>query len=254
MNFIKGLLYKFLFARSFTFTFDATQSLSFHKGVDILSWNFFYINYNKIFSRLSSFSIRLQKLKLKIIIKNCSNLNVGLLINKINQVIFDWSKNYNVSDFFLELASELDIYLHRILWRWARNRHPRRPNTWVYEKYWKEILGFWKFFTFNTVSGKIIFLRSHCSRTSANPIRLPISLVKFDLFNILKFRKIYNYKFFYLFHGVVRLLWKKQNGLCFVCNRSFIPLNFINIKVYQLAGTLDGFSRLILLHNYCSYF
>ena len=58
-------------------------------------------------------------------------------------------------------ARELDVYLYRLLWKWAKRRHPRRNNTWIYSKYWKVFGGIWSFYVVNNLNGELTFLNSH---------------------------------------------------------------------------------------------
>ena len=250
--FLKRILYGFLISRGLRFSLSNIKSvsLSLNDSLEILDWQFFSGNLNTIFVKLSISNIKSQKLKLKLLIKNHGNLNVCSLIDILNQTIFDWSKKYSVSDFYLCVSSELDIYLYKILWRWARKRHPRRTNVWVYNKYWRFFLGSWRFFSLNDLTGNIIFLRSHIISTSFS-FRLPLSCNNFDLLNMFKFRKVCTKKFYHLFQGVARLLWYKQNGICFVCKKSFMSVTFNAIKIQRFNLVNKKFSNLIMLHNYC---
>lgn len=250
LNFLKNLLYKFFSSRYLRISSNYIDSFVQNRKIDILSWTFYYSNSNKIFSSLSLSSIRLQKLRLKSVIKVHSNSAVYLLIKTINHLVFDWSKNYCSSDFFWDVASELDVYLQKTLWRWARRRHPRRTNIWIYGKYWRKFIGGWRFFSMDSSTGGANFLRSH-SLLNDRLFCLPISLNYFDLFNKFKFRKVYNKKFFKLFQGVTKLLWKKQNGLCFVCRRGFTNVNFLNIKVRYVDKHNSKFFNLVILHSSC---
>jgi RNA-directed DNA polymerase len=250
--FIKGILFKFFSARDLRFTLNFMESFSFKDGLNILSWRFLYSDLNQVISTLSFSVIKLHKLKLKNIIKNQSNSEVCSLIHILNGVIFQWSNSYNTSDFFANIAAELDIYLHKIIWRWARRRHPRRTKVWIYEKYWRKFLGSWRFFSVESLTGRVFFLRSHI--LSSNYVfHLPISLNKFDNYNMIKYEKFYNMRYYKLFHGLSRLLWKKQNGLCFICKRNFLPLSFSNVKVRQVKSFYNNVYIFVMLHSSCVF-
>lgn len=82
-------------------------------------------------------SILCYKTRLKSIIINGTNLNLYDLIRKINKEIFYFKSFFNFSLFYIDIVNELDYYLYRLLWKYLKRRHPRRPNTWIYLKYWK---------------------------------------------------------------------------------------------------------------------
>ena len=245
-------IYSFLSARGIVFDTNLPIFTSefFFNRFSILGWQFLNLEKNFYVGVVSRTNIRDYKIKLKAIIKNYGNCETFVLLELINRVIFEWSCRYNCSDFSWDIWGELDVYLDKLLWKWARRRHPRRPNTWIYLKYWKPFFGSWKFFTIDINTSKLHVLRSH-SLINTLVYRLPLSLHVYDLFNVEKINSIFYKKFIYLFQGVFKLLWQKQKGLCFCCRRIFFTVNFGNVKVCRLRNSQNFLSTLILLHSYC---
>lgn len=221
-----------------------------NNNFELLGWKFLYLERNFCIGQISRNTVREHKLKLKILIKDFANANSFILLKLINSILLDWTFKYDCIDFPWDIWGELDVYLYKLLWKWARRRHPRRPNTWVYMKYWKSFLGGWRFFAFDNFSGQIIFLRSH-SLFYRPVYRLPLSVQPYDLFNTRKIELVFFKKFFFIFQGLFRALWKRQFGLCFNCRKTFTYISFSNVKVCSLKKSDNSLYNLVLLHNYC---
>lgn len=255
MFFLIYLIKKFLRERGL-FLDDASFLLrSIYQGIYFLDWKF-YRSWNNIFINiLSDITIREYKLKLKNIIKASSSYSSYLFLKILNNEIYLWSLRIKNSSNFDFICSDLDLYLYKILWKWARRRHARRSNTWIYYKYWKFVLGRWRFCLFDSRSGKVVFLRYHIFSCSKSYI-LPSSLNIFNVFNQKKIYYIFFHKFLSALEGIYFLLWKKQYGLCFVCHKTLGYSSVVNLKVVFLKSSkrdfyLNDFSLLVLLHKYC---
>ena len=59
------------------------------------------------------------------------------------------------------IMQNLDIFLYKLLWNSLRRIHPRRPKTWIYNKYWIFKEGFSHFFIYDVVRFKLVFLNLH---------------------------------------------------------------------------------------------
>lgn len=219
-------------------------------GFNLFGWFFYVSSLGVSITRLSFDLIRMHKMKLKTIIKNHGNLDVISLITKINRIILSWSYYYNCVDNYWDIWGELDIYLYKLLWKWVKKRHPRRNSVWIYNKYWKLFIGSWKFFAVDFNKGTISFLRSHYLEGYL-VYRFPFSSNIFDLMDLSKVHTVFFKKFKNLLSGVYRVLWKKQNGLCFVCKQNFLFITFSNIKVYKLGNLNNFLSDLVLVHSSC---
>nr|YP_010700462.1 putative group II intron reverse transcriptase/maturase RoaA [Strombomonas costata]WCH63601.1 putative group II intron reverse transcriptase/maturase RoaA [Strombomonas costata] len=197
--------------------------------------------------------IRNHKSRLKNIVKNSFDLNTYNMVSKLNYYISRWIADSNFTDCFWDVWCEMDMYTNKLLWKWARRRHSRRPNIWIYNKYWKPFLSNWKFFSVDSITGNIAFLKSHYS---VKPFiyRLPISLDVFDLRNDKKVRELNFKRYKTVLKGLYFLLWHKQHGLCFTCNRPFFLFRFGCFKVCKKAYKNTNFiSSMVLLHKYCYF-
>lgn len=223
---------------------------SVYKEFKFQGWNFCKFSDFNFVGRISTDSIINHKRKLKLLIKFNYSTNLFSLVHSINKIIFIWIFKYSRSDYFWDIWGELDIYLYKLLWKWSQRRHPRRPNSWIYNKYWKFFGGIWRFFTQNILTGEVCILRSHYTKEYL-VYRLPFSLSSFNLLDKTKTENIYSVRLENLFTGIVRILWKKQGGLCFFCHQVLIVSTVNSFKILRVKNCNHSFKNFILLHHYC---
>lgn len=180
---------------------------------------------------------------LKNIIKNSFNLPVYKLILILNREILLWNRRGYFTINLKEVGFEMDLYLYKLLWKFLKRIHPRRSNTWLYTKYWKNFSGIWRFFSFDPKKNIIIYLVNHYSEVK-DLYFLPSLFNFFYLQNIKKIATFcFNtYKFY--FRGFIYIVFVKQKSLCYRCSQVLKPFTF---KLAYIYG-----SRVpILLHDYC---
>lgn len=243
----KGFLVKLKF-------FDVKHTFN---GFYFLSFYFFRTKNSLCSGSISNENLQIHKFELKKIIKNFSGANFFMLLKRINTNIINWKILYQYSDFFLDLCSEMDLYVYRLLWKFVKKYHTRRSNTWIYSKYWKYIFGSWKFFIFDSNTGKVNFLESHfnVNNNKLKFYRLPNSLNVFDFFNENKLNSILFKRFLKNFSPTFQLLWNKQSGLCFCCRRLMQFNKFFDLKLiykYNHKSALNNLNNFVLIHSYCS--
>jgi RNA-directed DNA polymerase len=256
INFLKLADYsfnEFLFLRGFDLLNSKSLLYSIYSNkLNIMDFNF--LTSNDIFiSVIPSFDlIRKYKIKLKIVVKYHQNLDISKFLLLLNKVIFFWSITYITGGYFGDICGELDVYLYKILWKWARRRHPRRPNSWVFSKYWKNFCGYWRFFSFDVIKGNVYILRSH-TVNSCFLYRLPFFINSFEYFNFRKVNYFYFKKYNSFFIGVFKFLWKKQNGICHLCNKNLAFLDINSVKLFKLNVYRNTISNFMLIHFYCNF-
>ena len=78
--------------------------------------------------------------RLKEIIWSNKQVEQRKLIRKLNPVLRGWAMYYRYSD--ANRAFEIvDYELWKLLWRWAKRRHPHRGKKWILNKYFGEVGG-----------------------------------------------------------------------------------------------------------------
>lgn len=220
---------------------------------NVLGCSFTFFRQFRIIGGVDIISINKQKLKLKAAIKNFINSSPFLLIQYLNVLIVNWKNSYALTDFFLGISTELDFYLQKLLWKWAKHRHPRRTNIWIYSKYWRNFLGKWKFFAFDTIASEIIFINSHFILFGKNT-DLPYSISLFDIFNFSKVNNFCYKRVHPNMYGIYALLFKKQKGLCFICKKAFTFKDIFRLKIFNLQHNINNLKHFVLSHNDCKFF
>ena len=237
------------------------------KGISAVLSNFDFRFFSKTFTfidfsfiNLKNFTVaidfstnflRFHKLKLKLLVKKTqSNLSLFNFLRKINKFIFLWTINYNFIDCLFDVWNDLDIYLYRLLWGWVRRRHPRRPNTWIYSRYWKSFSGFHRFYAVRNLNNDFCILRSHFYI----PVFVSLLSSNINFYSHTDTNKInffYFKKFELTFCGIFKYFWLKQKGICLICKKNFYSFDFNFMKVYNLNCLKSDISNFALLHYYC---
>lgn len=255
LNLARIHLYKFLSLRNIDLFYGFIKNLVFcpFQEFVILGWFLKVFKGHNPIERINKMNIKNQKVKLKSLIKNSVHLPVFNLIKSLNFIISNWSNVYGYLEFSFEICIQLDLYLNKLLWKWAKHRHPRRTNTWIYCKYWKYFFGKWKFFTFDFRISQTVFLNSHF--VGYNEMFQLSSLVSvFDFLNVNKVRDICYKKFSQNIKGIYIFLWKKQSGICFICQKEFTFRDLLTVKICNVRYNDNFVKHFILLHDYCKYF
>lgn len=218
-----------------------------------MGWNFSYNSNSFPICKVDTDNIRSYKRKLKNLIKASSDLSILNTLKSVNREIVKWINIYSLSDSWEQTSFDLDIFLYKTFWRSVKRYHPRRPSTWIYNKYWKFFSGTWRFVVFDSERERNYFLKSH-SRSLFDDTRVytvPSSLNVFSLYNQKKLLSILFKKTRNIFLGTSRRLYLKQKGLCFICVRPFFFNNFRIINYSSLLYTTKLNVKLILVHSYC---
>nr|AKL78997.1 RoaA [Euglena viridis] len=253
-QFYKLLLVKFFNLRSIKFSKELFITHSFYEGFEFLGWKLQKSPFHFLLTQVSKNNIKSYKLELKTLIKKSSNINLFKTLIIINLKIDKWLNSYYLSDFCNDISNDLDLYVYKLFWRFVKRCHPRRSNTWIYYKYWKNLSGSWKFVAYDSLNNRICVLKSH-KISMGFSFAFPLMLNIFDKCND---RKIYitlyeknkrNFSDFYF------LIYKKQKGLCFCCHRSldFSRLKLVNLSSFTTKKKLNVVSNLYLFHLYCKW-
>jgi RNA-directed DNA polymerase len=72
--------------------------------------------------------------KVRLVIKGHAQAKAGNLIRMLNPIIRGWA-NYHRHASSKQTFVKVDHAIFQALWKWARRRHPNKPQRWVKEKY-----------------------------------------------------------------------------------------------------------------------
>lgn len=240
-----------IFLVNFNFSFS-----SIWEGFYFFGWRFF-LNKTDFFSISISYdNLKYHKLRLARILSLNYLFSFFYLLKLLNKEILIWTSNFCFSDSFYTFSFKLDFYVYQNVWKYVKKLHPRRPNTWIYNKYWKLYNSNSKFLLYDCFTGQLLFLSTHAF--------FPFSVSNiyfsnfFNTFNFLNVKRVnlLNYcSFSSYLYNVYYYLWKRQFGLCVVCSRVFDISKELNFKISVLYKNMSNvyFTRsyLVLIHKYC---
>lgn len=249
---IDHVIKAFLISRGCSTYFTLPSVGNLYGGLDLFGWKFFFSRSGKFLGTISFDNIKTHKSKLKLVLKGFSLDQFFFKLKKLNYLIFEWSVLYGFADFNYDILGDFDVYLYKLLWNWAKRRHPRRPNTWIYSKYWRFFpsSNSWRFSFLDYSLGKCLFLKSHTSYLS-NIYCIPISVNIFDFRNYNKIGLNWIKKYKQILSGFSLFLFKLQSGKCMCCNRFFVDTTIGNIKIFKLKSRFNNITQYVLLHNSC---
>ena len=243
---------RFLSSRGLSELFNAFISGPVLHKFDILGWSILPYYVNKFNLQVSTDNITDYKRKLKLVVKNSFSENFLFTLEKLNSLISDWSNKYCSIQYNWDIWGGLDVYLNKLLWNWAKKRHPRRPRTWIYSRYWKffPTENIWKFFFIDFSVGKCLFLNSH-KKYSLNLYCLPYSINIFNSKNYNKLGLLWLRKSSQVLSDLFLILYKKQSGKCFCCKQFFFRFTFKGIKLVKIKPYTNILYKYVLIHTNC---
>nr|AYQ93417.1 RoaA [Lepocinclis tripteris] len=249
---IKFIFFEFLRVKGILCTEKNFFISSLYEGFTFAGWNFLLTRNNVFKGVLSSENLKSYKIKLKNIFKTTLTLGPLSMLKVLNYNITIWKNSFSSSDDSFYNKTDLDIYLYKLLWRWAKRRHPRRSSTWVFSKYWQKdaSLIYSQFFLLDSITGKFLFLLLH-SDSKKKIFSLPSLINVHFLQNYNKCGLTWFRKNFANLQDLYKVLWKKQSGLCFCCKSFFSLIDTKFLKVSKLVSN-SGEIKIILLHRYCN--
>lgn len=91
---------------------------------------------NKLIIKPSDKSIKSLLDKVRVICNKGKQAKTDSIITQLNPIIRGWA-NYHRHVVSSAIFSKVDHEIYKILWRWAKRRHPKKGSKWVKEKYFK---------------------------------------------------------------------------------------------------------------------
>ncbi len=174
----------------------------------------------------------------------------------LNPIIRGWVQ-YHRHVVSKAVFSAIDHFIFKILWRWARRRHPNKSAYWVKDKYFRSHKARnWIFFGEGDRSSKWEAWLYTAART---PIRRHVKIRgeanPYDPAWEMYFEKRLSVKMKDNLSGRQKLLylWKEQNRICPVCNQKITELTGWHNHhiVWRSKGGSDKAENRVLLHPNC---
>jgi RNA-directed DNA polymerase len=152
-NEVKPCVEAFLQARNLELSPDKTRITHIEDGFDFLGQNVRKYN-GKLLIKPSKRNVKAFLDKVRKIIKGNKTARQLSLIMKLNPVIRGWA-NYHRHVVSKETFNSVDKMLWRMVWQWAKGRHPKKDSRWIKGKYFKtEGSRNWVFAVEETMSDK----------------------------------------------------------------------------------------------------
>ena len=132
---VRPLVEQFLGERGLELSLEKTSIVHIEKGFDFLGWNVRKYN-GKLLIKPSGKSIRAFLAKVRGIIKESFGLSPGELVMRLNPVIRGWA-NYHRHAVSSAAFHVVDHEIWKMLWSWAKRRHPNQRRPWVIRRYFR---------------------------------------------------------------------------------------------------------------------
>lgn len=193
--------------------------------------------------------IRKQKVKIREIIRRYKGTSQERLIKVLNPVIRGWaiSKRSQVAS---KVFQELDAYLWRHLWSWARKRHPKMSKVKLKDKYWHKVKN--KTWVFGKCKdGEIVLqLQLHSKIQIKRHVKVKGDASPFDGNLIYWANRTGNSV---MISPIKARLIKQQKGRCGICGDFFLPDDIIE-RDHIIPKALEGKNlreNVHAVHRYC---
>ena len=247
------LIEEFLRPRGLELSQEKTKITHIEEGFDFLGQNIRKYK-GKLLIKPSKKSVKTFLDKIREIVKKNEQAKTGNLIATLNPIIRGWA-NYHRHVCARRTFVSVDNAIFKLLWQWAKRRHPRKPRRWIKEKYFKSVRNRNWVFSGETTDGRELQLvqaadaaiKRHIKiRGDANPYD-PEDERYFD--QRLKLKWLLREKG----RGKLRLLWLQQEGICLVCQLKIIYSDGWELHhiIRRVDGGLDNLDNLVLLHPNC---
>jgi RNA-directed DNA polymerase len=131
---VKARLAAWLAPRGLAFNEDKTRVVALSEGFDFLGFNVRRYG-TKPLIKPSKAAVRRIRERLRTELRSLRGTNAQAVIKRLNPIIRGWAAYYRTqvsSDAF----NQLDHYLWRLTYKWARYSHQNKPKTWVVARYW----------------------------------------------------------------------------------------------------------------------
>lgn len=136
----------FLEKRGLEFKMSKTSIVNIRQGFDFLGFRFERKPWNYKFNKAKKINVKTvliinpRKTKIKALKLNIqriinSSKPIESILRDLNPVLRGWSEYFRISYHSLPVFWSLGHYVYNKMWKYARERHPTKNATWIFEKY-----------------------------------------------------------------------------------------------------------------------
>ena len=223
-NEIKPSLTTFFKTRGLRLSEEKTVITHIQKGFDFLGQTIRKFK-EKLIIKPSDKSIASLLEKARDICKKNKQATTGYIIAQLNPIIRGWA-NYHRHVVSSAIFNKVDSEIHKILWRWAKRRHPNKGLKWIKDKYFKSYQGRnWTFSSDSKEDGHPLRLFRASQIKIKRHIKIKQDANPFDLEWEIYFERREKDKLLQKRNGKeqAHYLLEKQNNLCALCKENIPP-------------------------------
>lgn len=255
---VKSVISRFLEPRGLKLHPQKTRIVHIKEGFDFLGWNFRKSSNGYLLRTISLSSQKAHREALRLAVKQGINSPPAVLIKKLNPIIRGWCNYHRCCNTIWKVWSRTNQYLFRLLFKWARIRHPRKSLFWIYDRYWKYVDGRRTFVApgeTDPTQYKLVPYRFSVQKIHRLPGTLNVYLSSKEVRE--KIRQVWFRKHVEGESGFRKSLWIRQKGVCPRCGQlldaSGHQRTDIHHRIPRSKGGTDRLSNLELLHEHCHY-
>lgn len=256
---VKPVVEDFLKARGLELSQEKTRITHIEEGFDFLGQNIRKYD-GKLLIKPAKKNVKAFLTKVREIVKAHKTAKQADVIKMLNPVIKGWA-DYHRHIVASETFNSVDSQVWRLLWRWAKRRHPNKGARWIRAHYFKTAGG--RSWVFAVDTGETLPngqpKRIELRRAGDTPIRRYTKIraeanpfaPEWDTY----FEQRLGLKMAVSLAGRKKLLrlWRDQNGECPICNLRITAESGWHTRriLSRLAGGKDTPSNLIMVHPAC---
>ncbi|MGB5278565.1 MAG: group II intron reverse transcriptase/maturase [Gammaproteobacteria bacterium] len=262
---IRPLIEACLSKRGLKLSKEKTKITHIDQGFDFLGQNIRKYD-GKLLIKPSRKSQQSFKKKVRSVMRRLKSAPQEQVIRTLNQIIRGWAQ-YHRHVVSSVVFSKMDAWIWRVLWRWAVKRHPKKPKSWIKQRYFvRKGARDWIFVDQRSEAYKAeqrsdsnitqpkaprllfmssIWIRRHVKvKSEAHP---------YDPQWEVYFERRLDRKMAYAMTKTLRYLWRQQLGCCPVCQQKITAESGWNTHHVRakLQGGATAANNLVMLHPSC---
>ena len=252
---VKPQIEAFMAERGLSLSPEKTRITHIRDGFDFLGWHFRkYGKGEKLLQKPAKANRAAFRSKISDLVKGNKATKQEDLINLLNPVIRGWA-NYRQHAVAKKTFASMDHAIWKILWQWAKRRHPKKGLKWIREKYFPFNGQQWVFACKSIKGAKWVTLIKACDTRINRHTKIKGEANPFDPAWTPYFEERLGRQMVGTERGKKKLLnhWRKQNGLCPRCEQPITRETgwLLHHIVSLMKGGLNLFKNRVLVHPNC---
>jgi RNA-directed DNA polymerase len=251
------LVMNFMNRRGLELSPDKTRITHIENGFDFLGQNVRKYK-GKLIIKPTKKNLKAVLDKIRKEVKVNRTATAGYLITRLNPIIRGWA-NYHQHICSKDTYHYMDFAIYKLLWRWAKRRHPNKGARWIKKKYFASIGKRNWVFTGEMGRAEGKSRKVHLLIASYTKIRRHVKIKgdanPYDPTWESYFEHRIGVKVENNLRGRAKLLnlWRSQNGICPVCNALITEITGWHSHhiVWRSKGGSDAIANQVLLHPNC---